>query len=206
MNNYLVQSTQCDAEVRTLESLYAEGHGDGVVLRTLHAEPPERRGRLDAWDAVKAYVFAGCAVFTLRSLKTGMRYTYKVRVKKEDVVQAEEYARLGDPDASARMLQDAPYFVNLLRGPDNTADFAYMGVLRRTWAFSLTSASRMGREAPAVKALVWFLERARLERTGLLGVTLEFWHDGRCGRCGRKLTVPESVASGLGPECAGRLV
>jgi len=27
----------------------------------------------------------------------------------------------------------------------------------------------------------------------------------RCGRCGRVLTVPESVESGFGPECIGRL-
>ena len=33
----------------------------------------------------------------------------------------------------------------------------------------------------------------------------EFWHEGRCGRCGRTLTVPESIASGVGPECQGRL-
>ena len=33
--------------------------------------------------------------------------------------------------------------------------------------------------------------------------TVEVWHEGICGRCGRKLTVPESVERGLGPECAG---
>ena len=31
---------------------------------------------------------------------------------------------------------------------------------------------------------------------------LEVWHEGRCGRCNRALTVPESIASGIGPECA----
>jgi hypothetical protein len=30
---------------------------------------------------------------------------------------------------------------------------------------------------------------------------LEIWHEGRCGRCGRKLTVPESIHNGYGPEC-----
>ena len=34
--------------------------------------------------------------------------------------------------------------------------------------------------------------------------TVQVWHEGRCGKCGRKLTVPESLTSGLGPECAGR--
>jgi hypothetical protein len=34
---------------------------------------------------------------------------------------------------------------------------------------------------------------------------LEIWHEGRCGRCSRKLTVPESLKSGFGPECAGKV-
>lgn len=32
----------------------------------------------------------------------------------------------------------------------------------------------------------------------------EVWHEGRCGRCGRKLTVPESIETGIGPDCAKR--
>jgi hypothetical protein len=35
-------------------------------------------------------------------------------------------------------------------------------------------------------------------------VDLEVWHEGRCGACGRRLTVPESIERGLGPECYGR--
>jgi hypothetical protein len=31
------------------------------------------------------------------------------------------------------------------------------------------------------------------------------WHEGRCGRCGRRLTVPESIESGYGPECIGKI-
>lgn len=31
---------------------------------------------------------------------------------------------------------------------------------------------------------------------------LTFYHLGRCGRCGRKLTDPESINRGLGPKCA----
>jgi len=33
---------------------------------------------------------------------------------------------------------------------------------------------------------------------------LEIWHEGRCGRCNRKLTVPASIALGIGPECGQR--
>ena len=54
------------------------------------------------------------------------------------------------------------------------------------------------------QAFAWFL--ASLSRPGTeLPEQLEFWHAGRCGRCGRRLTVPASIASGFGPECAGRI-
>ena len=33
----------------------------------------------------------------------------------------------------------------------------------------------------------------------------EFRHEGRCGRCGRALTVPESIDTGFGPHCAAEM-
>jgi hypothetical protein len=143
-------------------------------------------GLLTNWAAVQEFLFAGNATMTLRSRKTGDRYTFKVRIKKAD-------AGLDDP----------VYFVNLLRGPDNTGDFTYMGVLRRPGSFHLTGASKVGRTAGSFKAMVWFLDAMRCTRD-VLTTTVEVWHEGRCGRCGRKLTVPESVARGLGDDCANK--
>jgi len=145
------------------------------------------KGQLATWDAVMEFMLAGNATFTLRSLRTGTRFTYRVRVKKEDA------------DAKT---EDPTYFVSLLRGRDNESDYAYVGVLRRDLGLRLTAASRMGRRAPAVVGLVWFLDAARCRRE-VLGTRLEFWHEGRCGRCGRKLTVPQSILDGFGPECQG---
>ncbi len=34
---------------------------------------------------------------------------------------------------------------------------------------------------------------------------LEVWHEGCCGKCGRKLTDAESIARGIGPECYGKM-
>lgn len=172
-------------------------------------------GLLTTWEAVEEFIFAGNATFTLVSLKTGVRFTYKVRVKKEDVERLawEEDVRLHAVEHGNELeygpsftTSDVAYFVNLLRGPDNTADFAYMGVVRKDPPrFFWTQASgKVSRNAPAHKALVWMLDAMRCRRD-VLGSSLEVWHEGRCGRCGRKLTVPESIAAGLGPECAGRL-
>lgn len=172
----------------------------------------DRKGRLDSWTQVQEFVFAGNATFTLVSLKTGVRFTYLVRAKKEDL-ERHEYEREAILHAAEHGTEmafkppfDVAYFVNLLRGPCNESDFSYMGVLRRSPArFFWTQASgKVGRGAPAYKALVWMVDAMRCGRE-VLGRQLEVWHEGKCARCGRKLTVPSSIVSGLGPECAGRL-
>ena len=180
-------------------------HGDATMqhLRNIaNARQPAPVGRLDTWDAVRDYMWAGNATFTLVSMKTGMRYTYRATAKKEDVVldaarRASSASSVMSPDV------DITYFVKLLRGQDNTSDYAYMGVARKPGAFFITHASRVKRDTPSVVALVWFFERLAAERDGVLGTQMEVWHTGRCGRCGRLLTVPESVGRGIGPECAG---
>ena len=154
-------------------------------------EPPVKAGQLATWNAVREFIFAGNARFTLRSLKTGMRYTYQVKAKKQDL----EAGKTGP---------DVTYFVALLRGPDNVSDYRYLGVLRKPGNFWTTSASTVKRDSASMIALVWMLDRLRVDRANVLGVTLEVWHEGKCGRCGRTLTVPESVASGIGPICDGR--
>lgn len=168
-------------------------------------------GLLSTWEAVNDFLFAGNATITLVSKKTGVRFTYKVRVKKVDLARLTEEEELRQHAAEHGSVlefrppftsSDVTYFVNLLRGPDNGADFAYMGVVRRDPArFFWTEASgKVGRQAPAHKAFVWMLDAMRCRRD-VLGTSLEVWHEGRCGRCGRKLTVPDSIAAGLGPEC-----
>jgi hypothetical protein len=150
-----------------------------------------KHGQLTTWPVISEFVFGGNAVFTLRSLKTGMRYTYRVRVKKQDVQAGLQGA-------------DLTYFVDTLRGPDNTKDFRYLGVLHKPGTVWRTQASQQTRVSASLKALVWFTGHLREEHTEVLGKLVEFWHAGRCGCCGRALMVPESVVRGLGPECAGK--
>lgn len=166
-------------------------------------------GLLQSWETVEEFVFAGNATFTLVSLKTGVRFTYIVRVKKgdlESLAQSQKQHDILGGSHLAMQSSEVVYFVNLLRGPNNEQDFAYMGVMRQQPArFFWTQASgKVGRGAPAHKAIVWMLDAMNCRRA-VLGKTLQVWHEGRCGRCGRKLTVPESIAAGLGPECVGRM-
>jgi hypothetical protein len=132
--------------------------------------------------AAQAVTFlkAGNATVTLVSKKTRQRFTYRVRKAKD--------------------AQDL-FFVGVLTGSNNENDFSYLGTLRGT-TYALGRKSRISAEAPSHKAFAWAIGNLL---NGNLPDVLEIWHEGRCGRCHRKLTVPSSIESGLGPECAGRV-
>ena len=49
------------------------------------------------------------------------------------------------------------------------------------------------------KAFSWV--HARLSSNMNLPESVVIHHENRCGRCGKRLTVPESIESGYGPEC-----
>lgn len=129
-----------------------------------------------------AFIMSGNAVVTLQSLKTGKRYTYRINQPKENA--------------------DSRWFVSLLTGPDNTEDYKYLGMIRGQ-VFRLTAKSAVPKEALPIVAFDWVFRRLVAGKS-LDGV--EVWHAGRCGRCGRPLTVPESIASGYGPECINKAV
>jgi hypothetical protein len=132
---------------------------------------------------IKQYALAGHATLTLSSQRTGNRYTYKINQAKDDN---------GQPKAF--------WFVGLLTGPDNVNSYTYMGVLNGE--FKLTSKSRYSADSIPVRAFQFFWRHID---AGQLPPEMEIRHEGSCGRCGRKLTVPASVDSGIGPECARRM-
>jgi hypothetical protein len=142
-------------------------------------------GRAPLEDA-KLFALSGNATFTVENAATGGRFTFRVsRPKGRDA--------------------NDPLFVNVLRGPDNEADFAYLGCLwpRRGMEFGRTRGTKIGEEAPSMIVWRWLWTRINGRRELPAGVTV--WHEGKCGACGRKLTVPDSIKSGLGPVCAGRV-
>jgi hypothetical protein len=129
---------------------------------------------------VKQFMLAGNATFTVRSEKTQNRFTLKV-------VQPTE---------------NGPHFVKVLRGSDNENAYSFVGTIFANGTYAHGKKSKISEDAPAAKAARWVVSKV------LKGEELpncELWHEGRCGRCGRKLTVPESIELGLGPECATRI-
>lgn len=139
----------------------------------------------DAAD-VKAFVLAGNAIFTLVSLKTGARFTYRVRTAPDDT-------------------SSVSHFVSVLTDPDNVHGYKYMGqIYRRSGDFVHGVKSSIGQDAPSAKAFAWLYQKVMCDGKDPSSLSLEVWHDGRCGACGLLLTVPESIARGLGPKCASK--
>jgi hypothetical protein len=136
-------------------------------------------------SARKMFILAGDAIVTLVS-PTGARYTYRVE--------------------RSRPQDDWPpvWFVSVLTGPDNENDYRYAGFISATeeWVHG-GGRAELSADAPSVGSWAWCWERiAALEPLRGRQGEVEVWHEGSCGRCGRTLTVPESLATGLGPHCA----
>jgi hypothetical protein len=137
-------------------------------------------GKFSTGEMAKTFALAGKARLTLVSEKTGARFTYRISRKDETT----------------------PWFVSLLSGSDNENDFAYLGTIFSDGAYRHGRKSRIGSETPSARAFAWawgFIAR------GELPTSCEVWHEGRCGCCGRVLTVPESIESGFGPVCGERV-
>lgn len=126
------------------------------------------------------FMLAGRAHVTFQSRRTGTRFTYRIT------------------QASAER-RPPLHFVSILTGPDH---YEYLGCIYDRRAYSHGRKSRIDREAPSAIAFAWVWARLT---SGEMRPELAVYHEGRCGACGRRLTTPRSIETGLGPVCAGRL-
>jgi hypothetical protein len=160
---------------------------DHIRSQTIESGFEPHPAQLQGNTAIVKFLLAGNAIFTLVNTKTGNRFTYRIRRPEE-----------------AR--GSVSHFVALLTGSDNESDYAYLGQI---YSGSLANyaipgaKSKIGRDAVSVRALDWLFSQLAHGRE--LPANVQVWHEAKCGRCARKLTVPSSIASGFGPECAGKI-
>ena len=132
--------------------------------------------------AAKPFILGGNATVTLVSLQTGTRFTYRIR-------------------AGAAEPADV-WFVSVLTGSDNEADYKYLGRIDSSMRFwGGRKNPRPGDVSSKANSSIAFTFVWGILQHDRLHGCLEIWHEGRCGRCNRKLTVPASIESGFGPEC-----
>lgn len=173
------------------------------------------------------FALAGDAILTMvrpqrphgSDIDPERRFTYRIQRAKP--------ADSDNPDPGR------PWFVKVLTGPNNMQDYQYLGTIFRErngegLVYRHGKKSRVYEDAPAARGITWFVKhlsslvvlRGELVRADLftqpevearitkVEATLNkllYYHEGRCGRCARRLTVPESIINGLGPECADKV-
>lgn len=155
----------------------------------------ELRGRLSPLEA-RRFILSGNAYLTVVNLlptekdQPALRRTFRVR-------WAEKSSR---------------YFVDCLYGPDNHADYTNTGTYTPNVnaCGEPTGSYQMGLRPDAPGEATWreldaYLKIGSRYDVPLLPRGWAVYHEGRCGRCGVRLTVPESIAAGIGPECAKRI-
>ncbi len=135
----------------------------------------------------KSFFLGGRATFTVQSEKTGDWRTFRLsRTKPND--------RYPNP----------ALFASVLAGPDNENSYAYIGMIdEQRGELRLTRKSRRTDDSPDVKILRFLLKHVWSDMM-LPNATVR--HEGKCGCCGRTLTVPESLDRGIGPECWERIM
>lgn len=165
----------------------------------------EKRAPLTTDTEIRDFLMGGNATITMLNTKTGTRHTYRVRCKRDTVENGRGH--LG------------PYRVEVMTGSDNTQHYTYMGYIPshahtgRYYDIRLgKKGSKIGGRDPRRLGFEWLWkllhglnmdESKRKPAENYVGEYshVEVWHEGRCGCCGRKLTVPLSIERGIGPDC-----
>jgi hypothetical protein len=126
-------------------------------------------------DAVE-FILAGKSLFTLLNSKSDNRFTFKVKKHKVDDV----------------------YFVSVLTNPDV---YQFLGIIKNQ-KFTHSKSSKISKDAQSFRVFDYVFFNLCKDT---LPEFIEIWHEGKCGKCGRTLTVPLSIETGFGPECQKRL-
>ena len=131
------------------------------------------------------FIFMGRSVFTLENNETNNYLTFQIKeVKKNNKVVPNEFT------VQCKSLGDKAYGYQFL-GFLNTAT-------KRFNTYKRTPNTFIG-----FTVFFWLMQNLeRLEDFTKLAI----YHEGRCAKCSLPLTVPESIDSGIGPECKRKML
>lgn len=149
---------------------------------TIHEEVetcPDLRNKIGI-EHLKEYCAGGRGVITLENTSSGNYHTY-------------EFRRPNNPQ----------YFA-----PDTI--FVYTSVGKKKWLyvgmyssstqyFKCTRNSQFRYSHEIVKGVIWLCKHIRAGKEVVAPMAV--YHEGVCCVCGRRLTTPKSVQTGMGPRC-----
>ena len=118
------------------------------------------------------FILGGRSYVTFHNPKSGNHFTFNVQKHKVNDI----------------------YFVKVLTGPDQ---YTFIGTVQ-DGVYKHSRKSSFSDDCNSVKTFSFVLNRLSQNN---LPEFIEILHDGRCARCARQLTHPESIEIGFGPEC-----
>jgi len=118
------------------------------------------------------FIFGGNSTVTFLNTESDNRFTFRVKQKKDTSL----------------------FFVSVLTSPEI---YTYIGTIFNG-NFKHGVKSTISKGAQSVRVFSYVLNHLKKES---LTEIIEVWHEGKCGKCNRQLTVPVSIASGFGPSC-----
>ncbi len=122
------------------------------------------------------FILGGNSTVTFLNTQSQNRFTFKVTKPKDKDV----------------------YFVSVLTGPDT---YTFLGSIFNN-NFKSSKKSTIQESAQSSQVFNFVFNKLKTKN---LPEVIEIYHEGKCGRCGRQLTVPESIVSGFGSECVKKI-
>jgi hypothetical protein len=82
-----------------------------------------------------------------------------------------------------------------MTSPDNTSSYSYLGIYRPA-----LDGLRFGLKSRiSITSKMWLAVQYLFEHPST--DFIEIYHEGRCCKCGKRLTTPQSIELGIGPKC-----
>jgi len=135
------------------------------------------------------FLLAGMAEFTIVSIETGRRYSFKA------IKCPQEKSTIPEPPIWVHM------YVSKVSGTGRVALF--MGTIFKDNDGLIYVHGRRRKhyeKRQGIQAFKWvFKHRDNVPET------VEIYHVGKCSSCGKKLTTPTSIKNGLGPVCLKKI-
>ena len=164
-----------------------------------HNDHMNTNTKFSSADDIIAYIKGGRGCLTIKSLKTGEHFTYIFQRLKKN---------------RTRKFIDLPLWVHstISDVKKNEADGSeyehsrttFIGTCwfnrRQPMQFNLSSHGP-DKMFPALIAFDWLVQKLQQKH---LPESVEVWHEGICCMCGKTLTHPDSIATGIGPVCKAK--
>jgi len=136
--------------------------------------------KLDVNDVqnLKNNILAGKCIITIQSTETLKHYTFKIKKSKQ-------------PDKNI-------HFIYVFADGDK---YIYFATIFNEKDLATTKNSKMKKDSTCFLAFRYLWLNILAGNVKNLN-KLNIFHSGKCNRCGKTLTEPESIKRGLGPYCA----